>query len=268
MTDLISYVRRDIGDPPQNFQSNTLGDGLTTWFDLPQTNINPAGLTVQVISPSGVQTLIAGSDYAADYTNGQVNLAVPPVNASTVLVTGQAWALFTDTDLTSIMMDSVYQHCFQQYITERFRDDFGFISYRENAKTLANLPRVEEPLLTTLAVVNVFWVLASDTSTDVDIATVEGTSINRGQRYSQIMEHITALTTRYQDWCGELGVGMFRFETINLRRVSRTTGRLVPLFRDREYDDHRFSVRMLPPIDKRDEDLSGVNSPLWQSTGP
>jgi hypothetical protein len=269
---LISFVRRDIGDPPENFQTNTLCDGTATWFDLPKTNINPTGLIVNVVSPSGtvttLQTAPNGSDYTADYENGQLLLTVAPANSSTLLVTGQCWSLFTDSDLTQLCMDSVYQHCYQQYITERFRDNFGFITYRETAKNLNNIPQVEQPLLIMLSVINALWVLATDTASDVDIQTAEGTTINRAQRYTQIMGHIAELTQRYQDFCGELNVGLFRSETLNLRRVSKWTGRLVPIFRDREYDDHRWPVRELPQIDKRDEDQSGLPSPLWQSQGP
>lgn len=268
ITDLISYVRRDIGDPPENFQTNTLCDGATTWFDMPKNNINPTGLVVQLVTGAGLQTLNVGTDYTVDYENGQLSLIVPPANQATLIVTGQAWQLFTDNDLTPLLYDAVHQHCFGQTITERFRDRFGFITYRDTPKHLTNLPRMEEPLLTQLAVINVLWVLATDTSTDVDIQTAEGTSINRGQRYEQIMRQIDALTERYQQWCGELNVGVWRMETLNLRRVSRWTGRLVPIFRDREYDDHRWPVRELPQIDRRDEDNSGIPSPLWQSQGP
>lgn len=268
ITDLISYVRRDVGDPPEYFKTDTLCDGVTLWFDLPKVNINPTGLLVQTVFNSSLTTLTLNSDYTVDYENGQLILTVPPPNGATLIVTGTSWQLFTDDDLTPICYDAVFQHCYAQTLTERFRDRFGFITYRDMPKTLDNLPRMEEPLLTTLTVINVLWVLATDASTDVDISTAEGTTINRAQRYSQLMGQIEALTERYQMYCGELNVGMFRMETLNLRRVSKWTGRLVPIFRDREYDDHRWPVRELPQIDRRDEDNSGIPSPLWQSQGP
>jgi hypothetical protein len=268
IADLISDVRRDLGDPPQNFQTNSLCDGLTTWFDLPKVNINPVGLSVQVILGASNTTLNLGPDYSLDTENGQLLLTAAPGNGSILLVTGTSWSLFTDEDLTPLMYDAVFQHCFGQTITKRFRDRNGFITYNDMPKTLDNLPRMEQPLVTTLALIDVLWVLATDTSTDIDIHTAEGTQIDRGERYEQLMKHINALTERYQMWCGELNVGMFRSETLNLRRVSRWTGRLVPLFRDREYDDHRWPIRELPQIDRRDEDNSGIPSPLWQSSGP
>ena len=69
---------------------------------------------------------------------------------------------------------------------------------------------------------------------------------------------IDELTTHYMPWCGQLNVGMFRDETLEMRRVSQTTGRLVPLFKAREYDDHRYPVRKLPEIVSRNLDNSGL----------
>jgi hypothetical protein len=62
-----------------------------------------------------------------------------------------------------------------------------------------------------------------------------------------------------------LGVGLYAIEVTNLRRVSRTTGRLVPLFREREYDDYTLPERILPPIGPghQNDDESGVPSHTW-----
>lgn len=269
LTDAIGRVRRDIGDPLQNFRTTTTGDGLITWFDLPRQNVDPATLTVEIINQGmGVTTLHTPADYTLDSTNGQLSLNAPVPSGSTLQVIGNSWSLFTDAELTDIINESVYQHVFGQSITERFRDNFGFITYRDTRVTLANLPVMQEPLVTTLAEINALWVLATDAATDVNIQTAEGTTVDRSARYSQLMGHIQSLTERYQEFCGQLNVGMYRTEVLNLRRVSRTTGRYVPIFEGREYDDHRWPQRELPHIDKRDEDISGIPSPLWQSQGP
>jgi len=134
-------------------------------------------------------------------------------------------------------------------------------------KALGSLPAIEEPLVTMLAVINCLWALANDLATDTDIQTAEGTNINRTAVYRQVRQQIDALTDRYQTWCGQLNVGLFRIETLKLRRVSQRTGRLVPLFVPREYDDHRYPTRELPPIDTQYEDNSGIVSPLWQGQG-
>ena len=114
-----------------------------------------------------------------------------------------------------------------------------------------------------LSTINVFWTLANDTATDFNISTAEGTHIDRTSQYNQLMSQIQAMTQRYQDHCGQLNVGVFRAETLQLRRTSYSTGRLVPLFQPQEIDDHQFPVRELPPVDGRYQDNSGISTPYW-----
>lgn len=271
LSDAIGRVRRDIGDPLQNFRTTTTGDGLITWFDLPRQNVDPDTLVVEIInSGSSVTTLHTPADYTLDSVNGQLALNAPVPSGSTLQVIGNSWSLFTDAELTDIVTDSVYQHVFGHTFTDRHRDALtGAITYKNQRVTLDTLPVMEEPLIVMLSDINALWILATDAATDVNIQTAEGTNVDRSARYTQLMGHIQALSGRYQEFCGQLNVGLFRTETLNLRRVSKTTGRLVPIFTDREYDDHRWPQRQLPQIDTRNEDISGIPSPLWNgSWGP
>lgn len=324
MAHAIALVRRDIGDPAETFLTNALSDGMSTLYDLPQQNINPAGLTVQYTAGAlttplmptivpGTQTLDNPSGQAAfpswsgtvayqlgqqvsylgsyyvctqantnqlptvnhtawvqvpitytlDSVSGTLTLSAPIPDNATITVTGTAWGMFTDSDLSSIICDAERQHCMGQTLTERYRSAQGFITYRDTPKTLRNLPKMEENLVVTLADIDAMWILATDAATDVNVQTAEGTNIDRRARYGQLMQHIASLQEKYATWCGQLGVGMFRMETLTQRRVSRTNNRLVPIFRDREYDDHRYPTRELPQIDRRNEDNSGVPSPIW-----
>jgi hypothetical protein len=45
-----------------------------------------------------------------------------------------------------------------------------------------------------------------------------------------------------------LGLGLGALEIFRLRRVSLTTGRYVPVYTDREFDDPRWPKRQFPPI--------------------
>ena len=212
------------------------------------------------ISPTVWQSLTV---YTLDGINGTLTFNNPLPDNATLMVAGQAWGMFSDIDLTTIITQATWEHCAGQTLTERYRTAQGFITYRDTPKTLANIPQREQMLLVWLAEIEAFWALASDAATDVNVDTAEGTSIDRTARYGQLMKHIELLTERYTNRCAQLGVGLYRIETLNLRRVSRTNNRLVPIFKDREYDDHRYPVRELPQIDSRDEDTSGVPSPVW-----
>lgn len=267
MSDAISRVRLEIGDPLQPFLTNSLGDGLTTLYDLPKQHLDAITITVTQISGANTTVLANGPDYTLNTELGFIQLNKPVPNLANLLVQGMAWAMFTDDELTTYIQDSVNQHCFNQIIEERYRDKRGFISYRETPKNLTNLPEVEEPLIVMLATYNTLWVLANDAATDANIQTVEGTNIDRVTRYRQLMDHIMDLESRYQRYCGLLNVGAFRIEMLKLRRVSRTTGRLVPLFKEREYDDHTWPTRELPQVDRHDTDGSGIPSPLWNASG-
>jgi len=257
----------EIGDPPRNFESTYLGDGMTSIYDLPKQNINTDTLQVQIVNGATLTTLTNGPDYQINVDQGYLQLTNPVPFGATIITQGTAWGLFTDKDLIKFIEDSVRQHTHGRVITERMRTFQGFISYREEPIGLGNLPEIEEPLLIMLATINVFWTLANDAATDTDIQTAEGTSVDRLGRYRQLMGHIDDLTMRYQDYCGQLNIGLFRNEVTKLRRVSRTTGRLVPLFKEREYDDARWPIRELPQIDRHDEDDSGIPSNLWNSMG-
>ena len=267
ITDAISRVRAEIGDPYQPFMTNSLGDGMTTLYDLPKQNLDPTTIVATIINGASTTTLNQNTDYTLDTELGFIQLTNPVPNNANLLVQGQAWAMFTDDELTTYINDSVNQHCYNQVIEERYRDKRGFITYRETPKDLNNLPPVEEPLIVMLSTYNVLWVLANDAATDANVQTAEGTNIDRVTRYRQLMDHIMDLEDRYQRYCGLLNVGAFRIEMLKLRRVSRTTGRLVPLFKEREYDDHTWPTRELPQVDRHDTDNSGIPSPLWNSSG-
>jgi hypothetical protein len=265
--EIIRRLRMEIGDPPMPFKANYLGDGMTTDYDLPKQNINYRTFVVTITSNAAVTTLQRNVDFYLDEHQGYLSLVNPVPFGSTITAVGNAWGLFTDKELQKFIDESVRQHCEGRTVKERQRTYRGFISYRETPMGLSNLPLIEEPLLITLATYNTLWTLANDAATDTDIVTAEGTNVDRLGRYRQLIGHLAELRERYESFCGQLNVGAFRTTTRKLRRVSYTTGRYVPVFEDREYDDARWPVRELPQIDNNDLDDSGIPSPLWNSQG-
>jgi hypothetical protein len=259
---LLSRVRTDIGDPEIVFRDVSQGDGLTVWFDLSRERIIQSGFAVTVISGATV-TDLDPTGYTMDWDAGQITLVNPPVVNSQILFTGTSYGMFSDSELTTYLRDAVHWHCHNRQTSERYRDRHGWIAYREVPVTLGNLPAIEEPLLVMRAVLNVLWAIADDAASDVNVQTAEGTNIDRAQRYGQVMKQIAALTERYRIDCAQLQVGPYRMESLNQRIVSQSTGRLIPLFTEREFDDRAYPTRQIPPIDSHDEDASGVPSSLW-----
>lgn len=260
---LLSRVRAEIGDPTFAFRDVTMGDGIIDWVDLSETHVNTNGFLLEMTTGSATTQLNTPADYTMDASQGTLQLSNPVPNNAVLVASGTSWDMFSDDELTSYARDAVVWHTYNRFIQERYRTTQGFTGYRETPITLANLPPAEEPLLVMLSTINVFWVLANDAATDTDVQTAEGTNISRAQRYSQLMEQISALTSRYEEYCMQLNVGVYSIEVLDLRRVSQTTGRLVPLYKPREYDDYQYPTRLLPPVIRRYEDNSGIPSQLF-----
>lgn len=267
MTELIRRVRLELGDPVQPFMTTSIGDGMTQVYDIPKQNLQPGTFTATTVIGVSTTTLVSGVDYQLDLTLGLLTLTNVLPFGALLAMNGYAWGLFTDDDLTIFLQDAVNQHCLNRKVRERMRTRQGFISFRETPLELYNLPDIEEPMVVALATINTLWVLANDAATDADIQTAEGTVINRTGRYAQLMTHIDQLQERYERMAAQLNVGMYRTETMQLRRVSYTTGRYIPVFTPREYDDHTWPTRQVVPIDEHSADESGIPSPLWNSQG-
>lgn len=256
-------MRSELGDPLRHFQAIQLGDGVMTLIDLPYEQIEDSTFVVQILNGAETTTLAVNADYQLDDLLGKMIMTNPVPYGAQLIVTGDSWGMFSDNDLTQAARDAVIWHCQGRSIPERYLSSQGFINYRPDQIHLNNLPPEEELPLTILSVLNIFWTLANDATTDVDVDTAEGTHISRSARYRQIMDQIGALEARYEDYCGQLNIGKNRIEVLTLRRVSATTGRLVPIYTPREYDDHEYPTRQLPPIDERYPDNSGIPSQIY-----
>lgn len=256
---IINRVRNELGDFGRNFKQAYVGDGTTARYDLPMTLISQTGLRIFTInSGTGVvRDLVFGTDYTMEFREGILVLTTALPNGITLIAEGTSFGLFSDEDLGHFVHDAFLQHSHGANQTTRYRDASGHIRYVSEPITLQNLPEVEEILVSLLATVEALWTLTTDASTDTDVSTAEGTFVPRSQRYRQMLNQIEVLTEKYHTLSQQLNVGLFRIEIADLRRVSRTTGRLVPLYVAREYDDvgydrhtHR-AIRKLPPIDRQ-----------------
>lgn len=254
--DMLARMRLELGDQGTTFVTTANGDGSITKFDVPVGRINDTTLVVRVVHNNGTNTLLTqGPDYTMDDSNEVLTTTVAPLVTDILQITGTSYDLFLDAELMQFLNDAMAQHNYGRTIASRtLNTQTGFIQYTYTAVDFTNLPPVEEYPVVLLAVIEALWTLATDASMDVNIATADGTNVDRSSRYSQLMRQIDSLQQRY-DWFREqLNVGLGRLEIFNLRRVSRTTNRLVPLYVEREYDDNSFPKRILPPIDASYED--------------
>lgn len=258
---IIARVRTELGDFGSAFRDVFLGTGELDSYDLSVINVSDVVVTAKVASTT--LALTTPTHYRVDSRAGRILLAgsyAPLPDAVTLTITGNSYGMFSDDDLGQLMDEAVLLHASGRTVRSRYRDVHGFIRYSDEAMTLESLPPVEELPLALLVTVNALWVLATDASGTTDVNTSDGTHVDRRGRYEQLINQIGLVEERYSEICASLNVGLNSIEMFDLRRVSRTTGRLVPLFKEQEYDDYSLPTRKIPPIDSRNEDDSNIPS--------
>lgn len=234
---LVARVRLEFHDLGVPFQASVVGDGDTQRFELPVTEIEASSVEVYI-----EEALVASTEYTLDATNGVVLFDDPPLAGNVVVVQGVAYSHFADDDLAQYVNDAFLRHTHGQIppVTLTTPTPAGYVALRG----------VEEPMVAWLATIDALWALAISASFDINITTPEGMMVPRGQRYQQILMMIQLLKERYDELAKALNVGVNRIQMFTLRRVSRTTNRLVPLYLPKEYDDITYPpTRVLPPID-------------------
>ena len=257
--DIITRVRAYLGDRGVPFRSSETGDGRSDQYQIAASIVDSTSFTATRFHNNVPTVLVAGVDFVLDPNNALITLTAGPLALGDLLyMTGTTYSLFSDADITSRINDAVTLHTNGRFSQQRFRDVNGFIQYTDIPITLMNLPPVEDQLVAILATIECLWELTTDASTDIDITSAEGTFLPRTQRYRNLVAEIDRLKEVYDSTSNQLGVGMDRIEMFTLRRVSHTTGRLVPVYKDREYDDYSSPQRLLPPIDHRNDDTSGI----------
>lgn len=259
---LIADVRLELGDNLESFRDSFRGTGDKDDYNLPARNIT----TLSVFTVGGddaIIPLVEDTDFTVDRSEGIITFTVPPIQDALYVVEGRANGIFTDAELQHFIDAALSQHLKGRTVQRRYRDGHGFIKYDRVQMELQDLPKEEEILVSLLATIESLWALSTDAASDIDVTTSEGTSIPRGQRWRQLISQIDILQNKYDTLSLAMGVGLKAPEVMDVRRVSRTTGRLIPVFHEREYDENGPPIRKLPPRNNRDEDPDGPENPFW-----
>ena len=227
---LVDRVRLELGDQASTFEVSFLGDGSKTRFETGYFPLASALLTVTVDG-----TPLTSSDFTVEERTGLVILDTAPDADAVVIFNGTRYRYFGSTDITSFVSAAVAQHVYHR------TDAFG------RQMTLENLPFVEEYPLAILGCLMALNALVTDASFDIDIMAPDGVNIPRSERYRQLMDLIATKQQQYRELCAALNIGLYRIEVFNLRRVSRTTGKLVPVYIDQEIDDYSAKQRVYIP---------------------
>lgn len=225
-------VRLELGDQPSPFQTSAPTDGTATRFEIPYKPIAANPMVYLLDNTGTITSLVEGTNYSIDYENGFALFAVAPDPGSTLIISGQHYRYFSDDEI-----DGFISSALAQQLNGRTDVTGGPI-------TLTTLPVVEEYPLAILAAIEALWALYTDSAFDIDISAPDGVNIPRHQRNQQLLEAISNRRAQYQELAELLGIGLYRVEVFQTRRVSVGTGRLVPIFQAREVEDNRYARRI------------------------
>ena len=231
LSDLLSRVRLELGDSAKQFDVTLTGDGVTKAFYVgvkPVDSFGANGFAVYINGTAKAQ----GTDYTVEENLGVVHFAAAPADNAVIGVTGTHYRYFTTSELTNFVNTAVTQH------TDNRTDSYG------SQVTIASIPTVEEYPVALLATIEALWALATDSAFDINIQAPDGVSIPRNQRFSQLSNIIGQRKDQYKELCSALNVGLWRIEIGTLRRVSRTTNKLVPVYMPQEIDDSTIPERV------------------------
>ena len=228
LADLVSKVRTELNDQPKQFSKTITGDGSTTTFSL---GIKPLDINTLMVTVNGtVQT--NPTNYSVEAAVGVLHFVSAPASGAVIVVTGNVFRYFADADVEHFVNTAVGQHIYNK------TNSYG------TQLTLSGLPDIETYPIAILATIEALYALSTDAAFDIDISNPDGVSVPRSQRFRQLSESIERRKTQYTNLCAALNIGPWRIEMATLRRISRTTNKLVPVYVAQEIDDSRMPERV------------------------
>jgi hypothetical protein len=226
LASLVDRVRVELGDLGKSFVTQFVADGSTNRFKLHYSPLDGNGVTV---FQNGTDV---SNEASVEESTGVLVMDTLPADGDEFTVSGNYYRYFTQTEMEMLVNDAIIQH------TGRTTDPVG------RQITVANLPTIEEYPIAIYAVTLALYTLATDSAFDIDIQAPDGVTIPRTERYRQLMEMVQTRREQYRELCTMLGVGMYKIDVMALRRISKATGRYVPVYKPQEVDDRSYPQRV------------------------
>lgn len=236
LADIETIARAYLRDFPKFFQVSF--DVIGRTYELGQINVDKDSLWVAVYNPGGGSaSALSMSDYSIDERNGVLRLGSTYSTNTKLLVEGYYYEWVTPSDLTFYSERALQKHLHTINLTINQLADVVI-----NAIGIA-------------AICECLWALMTEYSRDIDVITSESIHIPASQRFRMVQSLLAQWEKEYERHATNLNIGFDRLEVFNLRRVSRSTNRLVPLYKQKEFGDYSPLERLWPEID------TGILSP-------
>lgn len=230
-SDITTIARNYLRDFPRFFQNTFAPKGRT--YDLGKPNIDSTSLWVAYI-PQGstAASVFPTSYYTVDERNGLIRFSQTLPNPSEILIEGYHYEWLTPSDL------------------DFYADMAINLNTHNLSLSLSNMAPAVSDVVGIHTLIQALWGLLSEYSRDIDVITSESVHIISSQRYRMVSSLLQFWTDEYNKRANALNIGLERLEVLTLRRVSRTTNRLVPVYKPREVGDYGPIERVYPPIDE------------------
>ena len=244
---IVEIARTYLRDYPKFFQVSFDAVGRT--YELGNPNIEQSSLWVATYPTGGTPTEItsdtsASTYYSLDDRNGIIRFNRSFSSTTKIMVEGYYYEWVLPKDLEYFAGHSIEQHTY-------------------NLDTpLEQLAPIVLDTIGMGTVVETLWGLLTEYSRDIDVTTSESVHIPASQRFRMVQSMLDYWTRNYQAQARALNIGVERIEIMNLRRVSRTTGYLVPVYRARELGDYGPIERQFPEINPGDIKIENHDEPL------
>lgn len=229
LSSLVDRVRVELGDLGKSFVTQFVADGSTNRFKLHYSPLDGTGV---IVFKNGVDI---SNECSVEESTGVLVTDTLPADGDEFTVSGTYYRYFTASEMNTLVNDAFVQH------TAHSTDAVG------RHTTIDNLPVIEEYPVAIYAVTLALYTLATDSAFDIDIQAPDGVTIPRAERYRQLMEMVQTRREQYRELCTHLGIGMYKIDVFSLRRVSKATGRYIPVYKPQEVDDRSYPQRVHLP---------------------
>lgn len=228
VADIESIARNYLRDFPKFFQVSFDVVGRTYELGHPHIDTTTFWVAYQNTGASTATTLTTGQ-YSLDARNGILRIA--DGLEGSLLVEGYHYEWLTKEDLSFYAQVAINMH--MHNLTADFE----------------NLMPAVRDVIGIDALVEALWGLVTEFSRDIDVMTSESIHIPASQRFRMVESLLQFWIEEYKRRAQALNIGLDRIEVFSLRRISRTTNRLVPQYKATELGDYGPLTRIWNPVD-------------------
>lgn len=214
---IVEVARNYLRDFPKFFQTSF--DGLGRTYELGQPNIDSTTLWIATTSGASA-TELTSTQYSLDARNGILRLNSTPASGAKIMVEGYYYEWILPADLEFYAQRSINYHQ-------------NTIKYDLSSVTPAVIDVVGLG-----ALVEALQALMTEYARDIDVMTSESIHIPGSQRYRMLQGLVQMWDAEYRRHANNLNIGPEKIDTFNLRRISRTTNRYVPLYLGKEIGEY------------------------------